>query len=99
MANRLSLPVCENSPSLMGSPALQKRRTLESLVAWLCERAAEHPVLGIWEDLHWADPSTLELLGLLIERLPRVSIMTAFTFRSPFATPSPQRPHLREVHC
>ena len=87
MANLLSLPVGEKYPSLMGSPALQKRRTLELLVAWLCERAAEHPVLGIWEDLHWADPSTLELLGLLIERLPRVSIMTVFTFRSTFAPP------------
>ena len=97
IANLLSLPVGEKYPSLVGSPALQKRRTLESLVAWLCERAAEHPVLGIWEDLHWADPSTLELLGLLIERLPRVSIMTAFTFRSTFAAPWSKRSHVTEV--
>jgi predicted ATPase len=96
MANLLSLPVGEKYPSLMGSPALQKRRTLESLVAWLCERAAEHPVLGIFEDLHWADPSTLELLSLLIERLPRVSIMTVFTFRSTFA-PRSKRSHVTEV--
>jgi class 3 adenylate cyclase/tetratricopeptide (TPR) repeat protein len=97
MANLLSLPVGEKYPSVVGSPALQKRRTFESLVAWLCERAAEHPVLSIWEDLHWADPSTLELLGLLIERLPSVSIMTALTFRSGFAPPWSNRSRVTEI--
>lgn len=97
MANLLSLPVGEKYPTPVGSPALLKRRTLEALVAWLCERAAENPLLGIWEDLHWADPSTLELLGLLIERLPEVSIMTAFTFRSTFDPPWTKRPHVTEL--
>src|SRR5580704_16445666 len=97
MANLLSLPVGEKYPSLMGSPALQKRRTLESLVAWLCERAAEQPILCICEDLHWADPSTLELLGLLIERLPIVSIMAVFTFRSTFTPPWPKRSYVTAV--
>jgi class 3 adenylate cyclase len=97
MANLLSLPVGEKYPSFVGSPALQKRRTLESLVAWLCERAAENALLAIWEDLHWADPSTLELLGLLIDRLPKVSIMTAFTYRSTFVPPWSKRPHVTEL--
>jgi class 3 adenylate cyclase/tetratricopeptide (TPR) repeat protein len=97
MANLLSLPVGEKYLSFVGSPALQKRRTLESLVAWLCERAAENPLLAIWEDLHWADPSTLELLGLLIDRLPNVSIMTAFTYRSTFVPPWSTRPPVTEL--
>jgi class 3 adenylate cyclase/tetratricopeptide (TPR) repeat protein len=97
MANLLSLPIGEKYPTPVGSPALLKRRTLEGLVAWLCERAAENPLLSIWEDLHWADPSTLELLGLLIERLPKASIMAAFTYRSAFAPPWSKLPHVTEL--
>ena len=44
------------------SPQRQKQKTQEALVAWLLAEAARQPVLAVWEDLHWADPSTLELL-------------------------------------
>ena len=37
-------------------------------MAWLLEEAERQPVLVVWEDLHWADPSTLELLSLLSTR-------------------------------
>ena len=40
------------------SPEQQKRQTLDALVAWLLEEAGRQPVLTMWEDLHWADPST-----------------------------------------
>jgi len=83
MAALLSLPP-PASPSLSPSPAVQRQRTLEALVSWFCEEARRNPVLSIWEDLHWADPSTLELLHLVTARLADVPTLVLLTFRPPF---------------
>ena len=64
VAALLSLPLPEQYPPLTLSPQRQRQKTQEALVAWLLAEAAQQPVLAVWEDLHWADPSTLELLGL-----------------------------------
>ena len=59
----LSLPIPEDRyPPLNLSPQRQRQKTLETIVAILLELAEHHPVLFILEDLHWTDPSTLELL-------------------------------------
>src|SRR5439155_15127624 len=51
------------------------------------------PVLAVWEDLHWADPSTLELLSLMLDQVPTARMLTLFTcrpeFRPPWATHAP----------
>src|SRR6516162_6734743 len=66
----LSLPVPENHyPPLHLSPQRQRQKTLETIVAILLELAEHQPVLFIVEDLHWTDPTTLELLGLLVEQV------------------------------
>ena len=70
LAALLSLPVPDQYPPLTLSPQRQKQQTQEALVAWLLAAAAQQPVLAVWEDLHWADPSTLELLGLLLDQVP-----------------------------
>ena len=67
LAALLSLPVPEQYPPLTLSPQRQKQQTQEALVAWLLAETVQQPVLAVWEDLHWADPSTLELLGLLLD--------------------------------
>src|SRR5215475_2062535 len=62
----LSLPISEDTyRPLQLSPQRQRQKTLETIVAILLELAAQQPVLFIVEDLHWADPTTLESLGLL----------------------------------
>jgi predicted ATPase len=60
LAGLLSLPQSENAPVVMLSPQKQKQKTQEVLVAWLLEKPSDNHCC-VWEDLHWADPSTLEL--------------------------------------
>ena len=90
----LSLPHPEAYPPLTLSPQRQKQRTWEALVAWLLEEAERQPVLAIWEDLHWADPSTLEWLGGLLEQVPTVRLLTLLTHRPEFRPPWPPRSHI-----
>src|SRR5262249_41908980 len=56
--------------------------------------AERQPVLAVWEDLHWADPSTLEMLALVLEQTPTVPVLTVLTFRPDFVPPWPRRSHL-----
>jgi predicted ATPase/class 3 adenylate cyclase len=97
MAALLSLPLPTGAESSRGSPAVQRQRTLEALVSWLCEEAERQPVLSIWEDLHWADPSTLELLGKLTARLAETPTLALITFRPPFAPALTEAAHVTRI--
>jgi predicted ATPase len=87
LAALLSLPHPEGAAPLTLSPQKQKQRTQEALVAWIVEEAEKAPVYCAWEDLHWADPSTLELLTLYLEQIPTTRIFTVLTFRPEFTPP------------
>ncbi len=63
----LSVPLPERYPPLNLTPQRQRQKTHEALVTWLLEEAERQPVLAVWEDLHWADPSTLDVLSLLLD--------------------------------
>lgn len=65
----------------------QRRRTHEILLALLCTPASARPLLLVVEDLHWADPSTLELLGRLIEQEDPAPVLTVLTHRPEFRPP------------
>jgi class 3 adenylate cyclase/predicted ATPase len=93
LAALLALPVPEQYPPLTLSPQRQKQKTLEALVAWLLAEAAQQPMLAVWEDLHWADPSTLELLGLLLDQVPTARLLLVLTARPEFHPPWPFRSH------
>jgi predicted ATPase/class 3 adenylate cyclase len=94
-ASLLSLPLAEDRyPPLNLAPQQQKQQTLDAIVAWLLEKAERRPLLQVWEDLHWADPSTLELLTLEIEQAPTAPILNVLTFRPEFVPPWPQRSHM-----
>src|SRR5262245_27482642 len=79
------------------SPQQQRQQTQDALVAWLLEEATRQPVLAVWEDLHWADPTTLELLGLLVEQTPTAAMLHVLTFRPEFSPPWPTRSHLTPI--
>ena len=87
LAALLSIPADGRWPALALAPIRQKEKTLEALLAWLGEQARRRPVLFIVEDLHWVDPSTLEFLGLLLDRRPTERIMTVLTARPEFVPP------------
>ena len=57
------------------SPELQRRKTLEALVALTLALGEQQPILLLFEDLHWCDPSTLELLSLMVEQVPTTRIL------------------------
>ena len=83
----LSLPLPERYPALSMPPQRQKQKTMEAVLRVLQALAARQPVLFIVEDLHWGDPSTLELLSLLIDQGPTARILTLLVFRPEFRPP------------
>lgn len=85
LAALLSIPVSKKYEELNLTPIKQKERTIDLLVSVLLERAKEQPVLFIVEDLHWADPSTLELLDKFFEAGENSHILTMFTHRPEFS--------------
>src|SRR5690606_8983815 len=87
LARLLSLPPPEGYAPLALSPEAQRRKTLEALAAWLFALAALQPVALVVEDLHWFDPSSLELLGMLMERVPEAPLLVLATFRPGFEPP------------
>ena len=72
LAGLLSVPLpAERYAPLTVAPQHQKQQTLDTLVAWLAAEAERQPVLVAWEDLHWADPTTLEISGYWSSRRPQ----------------------------
>ena len=95
-ANLLSLPAPPDSPPLTLSPQRQKQKTQEALVAWFIEEAEQRAVYAVWEDLHWADSSTLEVLSLFLDQLPTARILAVLTYRPEFSPPWPVRSHMTQ---
>jgi class 3 adenylate cyclase len=94
----LAVPLPENHyPPLNLSPQRQRQKTLETLVAILLDHAERHPVLFILEDLHWTDPTTLELLNLLIDQTPTASLLVLLTCRPHFQPAWHHRSYLTEM--
>jgi class 3 adenylate cyclase len=88
LAALLAEPLSEGRyPALVLAPQRQRQQTLDALVAWLVEEAERRPVLAVYEDVHWADPSTLELLGMLVEQAPTAPMLHVLAFRPDFVPP------------
>ena len=81
-------------PALDLTPQRQKQLTLAALVEQLEGLAAAQPVLLAYEDMHWSDPTTQELLGLTIERVSRLPVLLLITYRPEFSPPWPSQPHV-----
>jgi class 3 adenylate cyclase/predicted ATPase len=93
----LSLPLPAEYAPLPLAPEQQKQQLLHALLTILLRIAAQQPVLLVMEDLHWVDPSTLELLSLLVNQGPTARILALCTFRSDFSPPWTGRAHLTQM--
>src|SRR5262249_17097896 len=74
-----------------------RRKTLESLVAWLLRQADLQPTVAVLEDLHWIDPSSLELLGLLLDRVPAAPLLVVASSRPTFVPPWTTGPNVAHL--
>jgi class 3 adenylate cyclase/predicted ATPase len=93
----LSLPLGADYAPLTFSPELQKQKTLQAFLTIFLRIAAQQPVLFVMEDLHWVDPSTLELLSLLVDQGPTARILALWTCRPDFRPLWTGRAHLTQV--
>jgi class 3 adenylate cyclase/tetratricopeptide (TPR) repeat protein len=93
----LDLPIPEKYPPLALSPEQQRRRLLATLVELALGLARVQPTVITTEDLHWADPSTLELIQLLVEQGARSRLLLLYTARPEFRARWPLRAHHAQI--
>jgi predicted ATPase/class 3 adenylate cyclase len=97
LASLLSLPPSDRYRLPDLSPQKRKEMTLAALLAQLNGLAAQRPVFILFEDVHWADPTSLELLTLVLERVPRLRVLLLITARPEFTQPWPGHAHVTTV--
>jgi class 3 adenylate cyclase len=81
LAELLSIPTGTRYPPLDWSPQRKKARTFEALLRQVKSLAGQQTVLMVHEDVHWIDPTSRELLDLVIERVRRWPVLLIITFR------------------
>ncbi|QQN63449.1 AAA family ATPase [Bradyrhizobium diazoefficiens] len=87
MADLLAIPMGDRYARLTLTPQKRKEKTLEVLLGQVEGLAARRPVLMVVEDVHWSDPTTRELLNLLVERITALRGLAIITFRPEFVPP------------
>jgi class 3 adenylate cyclase/predicted ATPase len=92
IAGLLSLSV-ERYPPLDLSPQQKKTQTIGVLAAQVRRLAWDQPVLMIFEDVHWADPTSLETIGAVIESIDDIPCLLVVTFRPEFKPPWSDQGH------
>ena len=97
LADLMSLPASERHPLPNLSPQRKKDRTLEALLRQLEGLARQRPVVMLFEDAHWIDPASLELLDLTVERVRSLPVLLIVTFRPEFQPPWTGQPQVSMV--
>jgi class 3 adenylate cyclase/predicted ATPase len=96
-AEMLSLPNDGRYPALELAQERRRQRTLEALTSQLAELARRQPVLMIFEDAHWTDPTSLEVIGRTVDRIKTLPVLLIVTFRPEFNAPWAGRSHVATV--
>jgi hypothetical protein len=94
LADLLSLPASERHPLPNLSPQRKKEKTLEALIRQLEGLARQQPVVIVFEDAHWIDPTSRELLDLTVERVRGLPMLLIVTFRPEFQPPWTGQPQV-----
>ena len=98
LAELLSVPTGDRYPPLNLSARQKKQKTIEALVRQLEVLVRQRPVLMIFEDAHWIDPSSRELLDTTIERVARLPVLLVITFRPEFHPPWTGQAHVTTLN-
>jgi class 3 adenylate cyclase len=98
LAELLSVPTGDRYPPLNLSARQKKQQTIEALVRQLEVLVRQRPVLMIFEDAHWIDPSSRELLDTTIERAARLPVLLVITFRPEFHPPWTGQAHVTALN-
>jgi TOMM system kinase/cyclase fusion protein len=97
VAKLLSIPTGARYATPDLPPQRLRQKTMETLAAILLHATRPQPVLLVIEDLHWADHSTIEYLGFLVDRVESAPILILLTFRPDLRLPWPERAHLHQM--
>jgi predicted ATPase len=97
IAELLTIPMDGRCKPLELTPQQRKQHTLATLVAQVEGLAADQPVMMLFEDAHWSDPTSLELMDLLVDRVPTLPVLVVVTFRPEFASSWVGRPHVTSL--
>jgi class 3 adenylate cyclase len=97
IADLLQLPMSKRYPASPLTPEQKRRRLLAVLGGWVLGAARLQPLVMMVEDLHWLDPSTLDLLQLLAEQSATAPLMLLYTARPEFHAPWPMRTHHSQI--
>src|SRR5436309_12684467 len=97
LASLLSLPASDRYGLPELSPQSRKEKTLAALLGQLEALAKRQPVLVIFEDVHWMDPTSLELLTVTVERVRQLRVLLVITARPEFVQPWPDYAHVTTV--
>ena len=97
LANLFALPASDRYRLQELSPQKRKEKTLAALLAQLDGLAARQPVFMIFEDIHWIDPTSLELLAATVEHVPQLRVLLLVTARPEFTPPWPSYPHMTTI--
>jgi predicted ATPase/class 3 adenylate cyclase/ribosomal protein S7 len=94
LGSLLSLPLGADMVDLELEPKRWRQLTFEALLDQLAGLAARQPVLMIFEDAHWADPTSLELLSQMVDRVQQLHILSVITARPEFRSQWPGQSHV-----
>src|SRR5215472_617668 len=94
IAEMLSLPNDGRYPALELTPQQRRQKTLDALTAQMETLSRQKPVLMAFEDAHWADPTSLEAFGGVIDRIRTLRVLLLVTFRPEFEAPWVGRPYV-----
>ncbi|MGA7873993.1 MAG: AAA family ATPase [Candidatus Binatus sp.] len=97
IAEMLNLPIPQKYPPLLFAPDQKRKRLLANLATWVLNAARLQPIVIAIEDLHWVDPSTLELMQTLAEQAATAPLLLLCTVRPGFQAPWPPRAHHAQI--
>jgi class 3 adenylate cyclase/predicted ATPase len=94
LSELLSIPASDRHPPIDWSPQRKKEKTFQALLRQLQMLSRQRPVVLVYEDVHWIDPSSRELLDMIVERVASLPVLLVIAFRPEFQPPWTGQAHV-----